>query len=132
MAYGVRPQPKAKGRKPGSKSQGKFTPERIEIVMQALRSGLSYQSAAKLAGISPSTLMDRRATDDDFYLACEQAITEFESRLVNIVDRAAQVDGDWKAAAWILERKFKKDWAKETQGDDNGPAKVELKWNDGE
>jgi hypothetical protein len=100
--------------------------------MQALRSGLNYTSAAKLAGISPAAFIDRRATDDDFYLACEQAITEFESRLVNIVDRAAQVDGDWKAAAWILERRFKKDWAKETQGEDSTPAKVELKWNDGE
>lgn len=130
-----RPQRRKGGRstplQPGN-NRGKMSRERMDLVIAALRSGLSLQSAATAAGISNSALNDWRACDESFALEVEQAIVNYEQRLVNIVNAAAEVDGDWKAALAMLERRFKKEWGKDFDPKDNlkQPVKIEIKWDD--
>jgi len=113
-------------------NRGKMSRERMDLVLAALRAGLSYMSAATAAGISISALNDWRACDDAFALECEQAIVNYEQRLVDIINFAAEQDRDWKAALAMLERRFKKEWGKDFDPKDNlkQNVKLEIKWDD--
>lgn len=85
-----------------------YTPERCKTVLEALRLGLSYETAAKLAGVSKVTLYNWREEHEDFATECEQVIAQCEQRLVEVVDRATL--DDYKAAQWMLERRFPRTW----------------------
>jgi len=51
----------------------KRTPEVERVVCDALRLGLSFVSAAGIAGIHPDTLREWRREDPDFSATCEKA-----------------------------------------------------------
>lgn len=120
-----------KGKKRGRGQPPKLTPEVQERIVGAIRGGAYNETAALFAGISESTFYKwlqkgNEAREQEIepenseYLQFLQAIekaqadTEIENLLV--VRGAAQgkptkegVPGeaqDWKAAAWLLERKF--------------------------
>ena len=125
------PKKRGKSARRHGRGSGKFTEGRIELVLNALSAGLNWASAASAAGITVQTLQDWRACDEEFAYQCEAAIVGFERRLVDIVDRAAAVEGDWKAAAWILERRFRKNWGRDVVDDSTDKVqKIELKWSD--
>lgn len=104
-----------------------FTEDRANRVLEAVRRGLTYKQAAAYAGISYSTLNRwriegrKRAESGNgdegseickFWKALQEANGEAAFRLVGRVDAAAEA-GDWKAATWILERRFPDQWGKE-------------------
>lgn len=93
--------PRAKG-KTGRPS--KLTDERVERILEAIRAGNYIETAARIAGIAPSTLHQWRHDFPDFAEAVEKARAEAEGRNVAIVQRAAM--STWQAAAWWLERSF--------------------------
>jgi len=97
-----------------------FNTERAARVLVAVRRGLTYKNAASYAGISYATLnrwrIEGRERDDEseicqFWKALQQANGEAAFRLIGCIDSAAEA-GDWKAATWILERRFPDDWGK--------------------
>lgn len=110
----------------------KLTPEITEAVCDALRDGLSIEGACARAGISPATYYEynKRGRDGDtrfteFAAETARARADVERRLIESVEWAAgerirkralgsgdameiidEAERDWRAAAWLLERKY--------------------------
>jgi len=106
-----------KGGRPSS-----FNEETIDRVLEGIRQGLSYAQAAAYAGISYSTLNRWRIIGQQedaepefrkFWKAFQQANGEASFRLLGNINDAAN-RGDWKAAGWILERRFPEQWSNRT------------------
>lgn len=98
----------------------KFTPEVREIILEAIEAGNYYNVACSVAGVSYKTFREwikrGRSADpaDAEYRAFRSAVKRAEAEgerkhLKCITDEAAQT---WQAAAWFLERKYPKRWAK--------------------
>lgn len=60
----------------------KRTPEVERTIRAALGKGLSYQTAAELAGILPDTLRRWRRDDTDFSADCKRAKAEGKANIV--------------------------------------------------
>lgn len=96
-----------------------FTPERARAILGGISRGLSYKHSAQLAGISYMTFnrwrkdgarADAPAELRDF---CDH-LGQAEARNADTLLRAISMAGrrrDWRAAAWILERRFPDEWA---------------------
>lgn len=97
--------PKPKGRK------SKFTEPVRTRVIEALRAGTTYEIAAQYAGISRSTLYEwikkGESTETGVYRTFHDNIkkAEAEGAVVHLGTIAQASQKDWKAAAWILERR---------------------------
>jgi hypothetical protein len=99
----------------------KFTRKTIDLLLAGIRNGLPYELAAEAAGIGRSTFYNwqrgafPRGADKvlkvEFLDALTRARGESAFRLAGLINRAAT--GDWRAAAWMLERRFPKDFAKD-------------------
>jgi hypothetical protein len=94
-----------------------YTPEAVTRILAGVESGLARSRAAALAGVSASTLAaweraglegDTRYTDLADRLA--EADVKAENAMLTVIRDAAVQDGDWKAAAWVLERRFPQAW----------------------
>lgn len=104
-------------RSPGRPS--KLTPAVRDRFIAALKEGVSFASAANLAGIGQSTFYrwveegGKQASGEyrEFLEAVRGAQAEAEEACLRIVRKAAEKD--WRAAAWILERRFRGRWANE-------------------
>lgn len=100
-----------------------FSEEVAERVLEAVRQGLPYKQAAAYGGISYSTLNRWRREGEmedgaeqyrEFWRQLEQANGEAALSLVGRVNEAA-AQGDWKAASWILERRFPRIWGRDPE-----------------
>lgn len=79
-------------------------------VLEMVSNGLTIRRACEWAGIEESTFRKWRTLDVTLSHALKKAEIEFEARhLANITTAATE---SWQASAWILERKFKKRYAK--------------------
>lgn len=103
-------------RKPGRRT--KLTPAVEETILRHLRTGGYRSHAAMAAGIGSSTFdewMQRGADGErpyaDFYTKVQKAQAESALRNQSIITRAA-VAGDWRAAAYSLERHFPKEYGR--------------------
>jgi transposase len=92
----------------------KYTPERQARVLEALRAGSSYRDAAEYAGIDQDTLIAWRKRYADFSEAVVAAEASVAIRAVLTI-RQAFADGDWKAAAFWLERRRNKEWGRQVK-----------------
>ncbi len=105
-------------------SKLKYSPEVQERIVQALRIGAFIPTAAKYAGVSGGTLWrwmaegkaDEKSPYRELYEAVEKARAGCETHLLGLVYKAAQ-DGTWTAAAWLLERRHARRWAKKDLAD---------------
>lgn len=115
-----------------------LTPATAKRICDFVRSGNYPETAAQAAGVSRTTLLGwlkegaairRRLGDNaptarlsehrralvDFSTDLERAFSEAEARDVMLVGRAAQGTdkrpGDWRAAAFLLERRNRQRWA---------------------
>ena len=108
------------------------TPEVTEIVCRELRLGLSIASACAAAGITKTSYYEyhQRAGEGTpfsvFAAATTKARSEGTRGLEHTVRKAAV--GDWRAAAWMLERKAPEDWSKRTEitGVNGGPIEAQI------
>jgi hypothetical protein len=103
-------------------------------IVDALKSGGYKTHAAHAAGISRECLdlwieagREGREPFVRFALECDRARAEDALRNQAIVSAAAvrKIEGDWKAAAWLLERKYPKLYGKriaDNVDDANGTA----------
>lgn len=99
----------------------KLTREVQERIVQVIRAGGSHELAAAVAGVSERSLYawlergTRRGRRDATYRALRNAVerarAEHEGILVAQLSRAAS-KGSWRAAAWLLERRFPERWAR--------------------
>lgn len=95
-----------------------LTPELQQLICDEIkRHGLIYAAAAR-AGIARQTIFDwlkkggekKAKIYIDFSDAVKEALEEFKRENVIRIVKAAS-DGTWQAAAWILERKFRDEFA---------------------
>jgi hypothetical protein len=134
------------GRRNGRPS--KLTPDVQDTICQHIELGQFQHIAAALAGISDETFWRWMRQGEDvveegtgrvlqvapkrfrlFRAAVLQARTKCEAAMVVNVRLAAQ-NGDWKAAAFWLERVFPERWGRRTRlehvGEGGGPVKAEV------
>ncbi len=95
----------------------KLTPAVSAAICESVRGGVYIETACQANNISTSTYYrwldkadDPNAGDEfrEFRDASARARAEVEARHVSLIDQAARgpVPGDWRAAAWYLERSF--------------------------
>ena len=101
----------------------KLTAETQEKIVRAIRAGNYPEVAAAHAGIHPAThyrwmergALEGDAPEDDPYrhyrAEVERALADSEAAEVGLIVKAAR-DGDWRAAAWVLERRFGDRWGR--------------------
>lgn len=99
----------------------KFTPETVNALLAGVRAGLPFRLAAEAAGISETTFHEwqsgklPRGADKmlkaEFSDQLTRAKGESARRLTALISSAAT--DDWRAAAWLLERRFPRDFARD-------------------
>ena len=87
----------------------KMTPERVAVILEALGDGMTQRDASMLAGISEDTLCIWKRTNSEFSEQMGQKAIEYKRKMMKKIEKAGEKD--WKANAWLLERKFKKDFS---------------------
>ncbi|MCY4129600.1 MAG: hypothetical protein OXG15_10245, partial [Gammaproteobacteria bacterium] len=94
--------------------KSKLTPARAEAIAQYISAGLLDKNAARLAGIGVRTFYYwlSKAEEENaepkyvqFREAMELARINFEHHHLQIIAQAGH-NGDWRASAFILERRF--------------------------
>jgi len=97
----------------------KLTPEVEEIILRHLRTGAFAKHACEAAGIDHRTFrnwLERGEEGEKPYVAFMVKVRKVRAedaiRSQSIITRAqmSRIDGDWKAAAWALERKYPKEY----------------------
>lgn len=124
----------------GSKKSGRYkqayTPEVHRKIIDALKAGAYKVHAANAAYISVETLekwvlAGREGVEPyvEFARDVDQARAEDALRCQSIISAASmrKIEGDWKAAAWCLERKFPKLYGRRiAENTDDAPSSDTL------
>lgn len=90
------------GKKKGRPS--KANEARYAKVIEGIELGMTIESAARYAGIGPSTLHEWRRDTPAFAAQVDQAIADSEAIL--LAKLQSYGTGDWRSVAWMLERRF--------------------------
>lgn len=114
------------------RNNSKFTKEVVTRFYEAIRYGSKIKQACEYAGISPTQYYTwrRRANKKEepyytFVLGVEQAQGEFVVRNLQAVHAHTAID--WKAAAWLLERRHPQDFAMRQFIEEEPPLLRDLK-----
>lgn len=91
-----------------------MTPETQKSVCAALRIGASREVASAHAGVTAEALAAAVRDDEEMRRVVYEAEAHFALAAIAKIQKAA-VDGDWKAAAWLLERRDPKAWSKDVR-----------------
>ncbi len=89
----------------------KFTPERIERFLQAVRLGAPYRLAAQYAGIDHATFYRWIESNATFATQVKEAEGAAVIGWLAKIEKAAN-EGSWQAAAWKAERRHPDDFAR--------------------
>lgn len=104
-----------------------ITEDKVRIVVEAIRRGHFREIAARLAGISETSLYVWRRKGrehleqgiDSLYAhmarLIEEADSEAEDKFLGVITDATQTD--WKAAQWMMQCRWRKRWGKYEQQD---------------
>jgi len=98
----------SKSKKSKATRATKYTKIRAHNICSNIASGNTLRAAALAEGISEATFHRWRNEKADFAKMVEQAIGVSEASLVQKLTSSE----DWRAAAWILERRFPQTWSK--------------------
>lgn len=99
---------------------GKYCPEIVEKLANAIAAGNYANVACALAGISEATYYEwlKDESKPEFLEAIKAAEAKAEAtNVANIITAGA--NGQWQASAWYLERKHKDRWSKHESQDIN-------------
>lgn len=88
----------------------KYTPDRVEKIISAIKGGNAPQVAARWAGVNKQVFAVWMDTYPEFVIMVEEAEAAAEIRNVAIVQQAA--NKQWTAAAWYLERTHPERWGR--------------------
>ena len=76
-----------------------------QIICALLTAGASRAAAAHHVGCAPCTIYREAQRDDVFRAKLQKAQADFEVVLVTRIGEAARSKTQWRAAAWLLERR---------------------------
>ena len=117
----------------------KLTPDVQELIVDGINAGLTYGMTCARAGVTYATFYNWLEKGEvaksgvlmEFFDAVSRAKADSALRLVSQI--MLQAPADWRAAAFLLERRFPDDYGKrsEVTGKDGGPVKTELTGKDG-
>ena len=114
--------------------RSKLTPEVQAAICDAIRAGATYEAAANAAGIAYSTFGEWRNDPRPKYLAFSEAVraAEAEGLLENVRRIREAGRRDWRAAAWLLERRHKKAYGQQVAitGEEGGPVEIGVRFVD--
>lgn len=103
----------------------KYTPETAKKITDAIRLGATFGLACQYAGISEDTLARWR----DRYAGFAEKLREAEGQgaigWLAKIEKSAN-DGDWRAAAWKLERRYPEQYGRTVQ-DNRHSGEVTVK-----
>lgn len=105
----------------------KLTAETTKKICDAILVGSTYEAAAQYAGVNYSTfrMWMKRGEDGkgrkfvEFLETVETANASAQVYFATNIKSAATA-GDWRAAAWMLERRFKQDYAAKQEVEHSG------------
>lgn len=86
-----------------------YSREFMQKVLGAIANGLNVKDACAVAGISRQTLYNHIEADSTFAEEFEKAQVSF--KLTHLRNVASASQNDWRASAWILERKYKDEFS---------------------
>lgn len=84
--------------------------EAIEAILDAIERGASMIDAASAAGITDRTLYNWQREQPELKAEIERTRARAESHLLECLKAAATEKKDWRAYAWLLERRFPDRW----------------------
>ena len=102
--------PKTEKNPNGAGRVSKKTPEVEAKLLLALQKGNTRRAACAYAGICESTFNDWLNENMEFSASCTRAENVSEFGYIDVIQECAN-NGDWKAAAWWLERRRKSDYS---------------------
>lgn len=94
----------------------KRTPDTDRRITEALELGATYTNAAGYAGIHVATFERWRNRDAEFAALVQRAEEKAVIGWLAMIQKAAQ-EGDWRAAAWKLERRHSDQWGRRQRVD---------------
>lgn len=107
----------------------KYTPDVVDRIEQALQLGASYRLACLYGGISEDTFGRWRDKKPEFAEIVARAEGIGAVQLLEAIDAAASA-GNWRAAAWILERRYPEEYGRrvhELRGSEGAPVVFTLR-----
>lgn len=90
----------------------KYTEETAKKICDAIRIGATYELAAAYAGISADTFARWRANNAGFAEKLREAEGQGAIGWLAKIEKAAN-DGDWRSAAWKLERRYPEQYGRQ-------------------
>lgn len=112
----------------------KFSPELQEIICKKIADGATYAEAAEAAGINYFTFLRWRQAGEkqdsgrycEFCEAIKTAEDQSKQTLLKRIVTAGKDPKFWQANAWILERRFPKEFGRRVNisGENGGPVAV--------
>ena len=103
-----------------------YTPAVVARICEGIRLGLTYDLAAQYGGIAGGTFFRWQAQYREFREAVQEANAHAAAVNMARINKEAQ-DGEWRAAAWIMEHRFPEHYGRsvhEYQGSEDKPLKV--------
>tara|TARA_R100000426_G_C4818282_1_gene109378 strand:+ start:990 stop:1463 length:474 start_codon:yes stop_codon:yes gene_type:complete len=82
-----------------------------EELLANLREAMSIRAACALSGVGKSTFYDWINQDDGFADDVEAAKRFSEAVMVSRIKALGEEKADWRAYAWLLERRFPEEWS---------------------
>jgi transposase len=115
----------------------KLTREAQERIVAAIRAGNYAAPAARSAGVSEASFYRWMARGEraksgiyrDFYEAVKRSEADAEVHAVAVIRREI-ADGDWRAAANFLERRFPDRWRRRESIEHEGQRRIVVKSQD--
>lgn len=110
----------------------KLTPEIAARIALAVQGGMFPAQAAQYSGINPATYyrwmkQGREETEGRFCEFCESIRrAEATNEFTKVAEVKSQGVDDWRAAAWHLERRFRKRWGKQTNVEHKGAVDLTI------
>ena len=112
----------------GAGRPSKYTPERVDKILQALRVGATHALACGYGGVDVETFNRWRRRYVEFADQVKEAEATAAVGWLAVIERASVTQ--WQAAAWKLERRYPHDYAlqhrltvaddRDTDGPDTG------------
>ena len=102
-------------------AKGKYNPEIVKEICDHVFNGATQRDAALMSDITEETFYTWLKEHPEFSESVKKAHAKYKEQLVSRVKKAS--DKSWQAAAWILERRYKEDYAlrQEITGKDGEP-----------
>lgn len=99
--------------RPSHAKKYKYSHDKAHIIITYLLKGTTIKGACKAAGISDRTFYRWKDEIDEFRDMIHAAESDIEAALVESI----VMDDDWRAKAWILERRFRDSWSAKQEVD---------------